>query len=157
MYQKTWVHYLRQALEESGDTFIEIIRKLQEHGAKGPSTPGAIFQWVNGAIIGPQDLENIRRIGIIYEKPFLVAKFGDIARAIQRLRNIHRSLARRLNKLIPQAGIEADLKDKENTVIDKELELYLEDFANIVSIERIEAVEILENVSSGDLDRVTYN
>ncbi len=45
----------------------------------------------------------------------------------------------------------------EVTVIDKELELYLEDFANIVSIERIEAVEILENVSSGDLDRVTYN
>jgi len=157
VYQKTWVHYLRQALEESGDTFIEIIHKLQKHGAKGPSTPGAIFQWVNGAIIGPQDLENIRRIGIIYDKPFLVAKFGDIARAIQRLRNIHRSLARRLNKLIPQAGIEADLKDKENTVIDKELELYLEDFANIVSIERIEAVEILENVSSGDLDRVTYN
>jgi len=157
VYQKTWVHYLRQAIEESGDTFIEVISKLQKHGARNPSTPGAIFQWVNGAVIGPQDLENIRRIGIIYDKPFLAAKFDDIARAVKRLRSIHRSLARRLNKLIPQAGIEADLKDRENTVIDKELELYLEDFANIVSIEHIEAVEILENISYGDLDRVIYN
>lgn len=157
VYQKTWVYYLRQALEESGDTFIELIQKLQEHGASSPSNPATIFQWVNGAIIGPLDLENIRRIGIIYDKPFLAAKFDEIARAVQRLRNIHRSLARRLNKLIPQAGIEADLKDRENTVIDQDLELYLEDFANIVSVERIETVKILENISSGDLDRVTYN
>lgn len=157
IHQRTWVHYLRQAVEESGDPFIEVIRKLQKHGARGPSTPSTIFQWVNGAIIGPRDLENIRRIGVIYDKPFLVAKFDDIARAVLRLRSIHRSLARRLNRLIPQAGIEADAKDGENLVIDKELELYLEDFANIVSVERIEEVEILENISSGDLDRVTYN
>lgn len=157
IFQKTWIHYLRQAIEESGDTFIEVIRKLKMYGARNPSTPGSIFQWVSGAIIGPQDLENIRRIGIIYEKPFLTAKFDDITKAVRRLRSIHRSLARRLNKLIPQAGVEVDLRERENTVIDKELELYLEDFANIVSIERIEAVEILENVSSGDLDRVTYN
>ncbi|KUG19728.1 hypothetical protein ASZ90_010531 [hydrocarbon metagenome] len=157
IFQKTWIHYLKQALEESGDTFIEVIRKLKMHGARNPSTPGSIFQWLSGAIIGPQDLENIRRIGIIYEMPFLTAKFDDIAKAVRRLRSIHRSLARRLNKLIPQAGIEADLRERENTVIDKELDLYLEDFANIVSIERIEAVEILKDVSSGDLDRVTYN
>lgn len=155
--QKTWVYYLRQGLEENGDTFIGLIQKLQKHGATTPSTPGAIFQWVNGTILGPQDLENIRRIGTIYEKPFLVNNFDDVAQAIKRLRTIHRSLARRLNKLIPQAGIAANQGDRENTVIDKELDLYLEDFANIVSIERIEAVEILENVSSGDLDRVMYN
>lgn len=157
IHQRTWVHYLRQAVEESGDSFIEVIRKLQSHGAKGPSTPGAIYQWANGAIIGPRELENIRRIGVIYDKPFLVTKFDDIVRAIRRLRGIHRRLSRRLNVLIPQAGVEADLSDGENLVIDKDLDLYLEDFANIVSIERIEGVEILENISSGDLDRVTYN
>lgn len=157
VYQKAWIHYLKQGLEESGDTFMDVIRKLQEHGARNPSTPAAIFHWVNGAIIGPKDLENIRRIGIIYDKPFLVAKFKEIANAVQRLRSIHRSLAVRLNKLIPQAGIEADRNDIGNTVIDEELDLYLEDFANIVSIERVESVEIVSNVLSGDLERVMFN
>jgi len=157
VYQRAWLHFLRESIEENEDTFIEVIRKLKEHGARGPSTPAAIFHWVNGTILGPSELENIRRIGIIYDKPFLVANFDDIKKAVLRLRTIHRSLSRRLNKLIPQAGIEAERIDRGNTVIDEDLELYIEDFANIVSIERVEKIEILKNVSSGDLERVVYN
>jgi len=157
VYQRAWAYYLREALGDSRDNFIEVIKKLHKLGANTPTTPAAVFHWVNGAIIGPQDLENIRRIGIIYDKPFLVNKFRDIASAVQRLRRIHRSLSLRLSKLIPRAGIEADQEHCENTVIDEELELYLEDFANIVSIERVEDVKIISDVSPGDLDRVTFN
>jgi hypothetical protein len=154
VFQKAWSHYLRQALEESGDNFYEVIEKLSAHGAREPKTPGAIYLWINGAIIGPHDLENIRRMGIIYNKPFLIDHFKEIAGAVQRLRTIHRSLARRLNRLIPQAGIEADQGLSENPAIDEDLELYLEDFANIVSMERIESVEIIEKAPAGMLDKV---
>jgi hypothetical protein len=157
VFQRAWAYHLKQALEESGDNFYEIIEKLSAQGAREPKTPGAIYLWINGAIIGPHDLENIRRIGIIYNKPFLVDNFKEIAGAVQRLRSIHRSLARRLNRLIPRAGIEADQGRSENPAIDEELELYLEDFANIVSIERIESVEIIEKAPAGMLDKVVFS
>jgi len=157
VFQKAWSYYLKQALEESGDGFNEVIQKISAHGAREPKTPGAIYLWINGATIGPHDLENIRRIGAIYNKPFLIDHFKEIAAAVQRLRSIHRSLARRLSRMIPRAGIEADRGNTENTVIDEELNLYLEDFANIISIERIESVEIIEKASAGMLDRIVFN
>jgi hypothetical protein len=157
VYQRTWIAYLKQALEESGDGFADVIHKLHDNGAKGPDTPGAIFHWINGAIIGPQDLENIRRIGIIYNKQFLVEHFKKIVGAVKRLRTIHRSLASRLSRLIPYYGIEANRGNVDNTVIDEELDLYLEDFVNIVSLERIEAVEMAEMIPVGLLDKIFLN
>jgi len=154
VYQKAWSYYLKQALEESGDSFIDLVEKLHKGGAKEPNTAMSIYQWINGAIIGPGDLENVRRIGEIYDKPFLVNNYKEIAGAIQRLRTIHRSLARRLNRLIPLAGIEADKGKIDNAVIDEELDLYLEDFVNIVSIERIGSVEIIGISSDKVLDNV---
>ncbi len=154
IFQKAWSHYLKQALEESGDNFYQVIEKLTAQGAKEPKSPAAIYLWINGAIIGPHDLENIRRMGIVYNKPFLVAHFNEIVGAVKRLRSIHRSLSRRLNRLIPQAGIEADQGHSENPAIDEELDLYLEDFANIVSMERIESVEIIEKTPAGMLDKI---
>src|SRR5690606_16907838 len=53
IFQKAWAYYLKQALEESGDRFIEVIEKLTARGAKEPKTPAAVYQWINGAIIGP--------------------------------------------------------------------------------------------------------
>lgn len=157
VYQKAWSYYLKQALEESGDHFNEVIEKLTARGAKEPKTPAAVYQWINGAIIGPNDLENIRRIGEIYDKPFLVDHYKEIASAVRRLRSIHRSLAKRLNRMIPRAGIQADQGQTENTVIDEELDLYLEDFANVVSMERIESMELIEKASARMLDKVISN
>ncbi|MDO8873592.1 MAG: DrmE family protein [Methanoregula sp.] len=154
VYQKVWSFYLKQALEESGDNFLDIIDKLHTKGAKEPNTALSIYQWVTGRILGPNDLENIRRIGEIYDKPFLVNNYKEIAGAIRRLRTIHSSLARRLNRLIPLAGVEADKGKIENAAIDEELDLYLEDFVNIVSIERIELVEIVAISSDKVLDKV---
>lgn len=157
VYQKAWSYYLRQALEESGDHFNEVIEKLTAHGAKEPKTPAAVYQWINGVIIGPSDLDNIRRIGEIYNKPFLIDHFKEIANAVRRLRSIHRSLAKRLNRMIPRAGIQADQGQSENTVIDEKLDLYLEDFANVVSMGRIESIELIENASARMLDKVISN
>jgi putative transposon-encoded protein len=157
VFQKAWSYYLKQALEESGDRFDKVIEKITAQGAREPKTPGAIYLWINGTIIGPHDLENIRRIGVIYNKPFLIDHFKEIAGAVQRLRSIHRSLARRLNRLIPRAGIEADQEHSENTVIDEELDLYLEDFAHIVSMERIESVDVIDKAPAGVLDKVVFN
>jgi hypothetical protein len=154
IFQRAWSHYLKQALEESGDNFYEVIQKLAAKGATEPKSPGAIYLWINGSIIGPHDLENIRRMGIAYNKPFLVDHFNEIAGAVKRLRSIHRSLAKRLNRLIPQAGIEADKQHSESSVIDEELELYLEDFSNIVSLERVDSVEFIEKTPAGMLDKI---
>ncbi len=157
VYQKAWSFYLKQALEESQDSFLDVIEKLHNRGAGEPNTAMSIYQWMSGVILGPGDLENIRRIGEIYDKPFLVNNYKEIIGAILRLRTIHRSLAKRLNRLIPFAGIEADRGRIENAVIDEELDLYLEDFVNVVSVERIESAEIVEMSSDKVLDRVVSN
>ncbi len=152
-YQKSWIHHLQKGVKETGDYPAIILKKLQLLGAKSPRTALAITYWINGSVIGPRDKNNIKLIGEIYKKPFLINNTDKIYSAVRRLRGLHNSLSRKLGKLIPRAGIALEAGGDDDTLIDSELDLYLEDFANIITIERIKAVEGPEKVDISKLDK----
>lgn len=156
-YQKYWIKCLNEGYKKNNDTPKTLLDKLHEYGAKTPNTPGAVILWLNEAILGPNDFENIRRIGEIYGNDLLIRDWKLISASITRLRGIHVSLARKLNNLIPKAGIECDIRESENTIIDEELELSLEDFRNSISLERIISCEKVGEVHLSLLDRVEFS
>lgn len=152
-YQKSWIHYLQRGVKETGDYPAVILHKLKLLGAKSPSTSLAVSHWVNGRVIGPRDKNNIKLIGEMYKQPFLIENVDKIYAAVQRLRSIHHSLSRKLGRLIPKAGVALEQGGEDDTLIDSDLDLYLEDFANIITIERVKAVEGPEKVNISILDR----
>lgn len=152
-YQQSWIHHLQKGVKETGDYPAIILNKLKSLGAKSPRTALAITYWVNGSVIGPRDKNNIKLIGEIYNKPFLINNTDKIYSAVRRLRGLHHSLSRKLGKLIPRAGIALETGGNDDTLIDSELDLYLEDFANIITIERIKSVEGPEKVDISKLDK----
>ncbi len=152
-YQKSWIHFLQRGVKETGDFPALILQKLKLKGAESPKTPEAVSYWVSGRVIGPRDKNNIKLIGEIYNKPFLIENVDKIYATVRRLRRIHHSLSRKLGKLIPKAGVALEQGGEDDTLIDSELDLYLEDFANIITIERIKAVEGPEKVNISILDR----
>ena len=154
-YQRQWNERLCEDVVDARDSAAKVLKKLKEHGALSPNNYIAIYTWMNGMVLGPRDDENIRRIGEIYDDEYLLDHWKNIARALKRLRTMHRSFAKKLNKLIPKAGVEYDVKDTESSVIDEELELYLEDFANIISLETIAEIKNVGLVPVSSLDRVT--
>jgi hypothetical protein len=152
-YQKSWIHYLQRGVKETGDYPAVILHKLKLLGAKSPKTSLAVSHWVNGRVIGPRDKNNIKLIGEIYRQPFLIENIDKIYAAVRRLRGIHHSLSRKLGRLIPKAGVALEQGGEDDTLIDSELDLYLEDFANIITIERVKAVEGPQKVNISILDR----
>lgn len=138
-YRGLWVDALRKGMQEQGDDIYGVAEKLNSKGAD--ITWAAVYFWVRGDIIGPADKNNIKRIGEIYDKPILIEKLEKIFAAVQRLRHIHGSLKRKLKHLTPYAGIASQQKlSDEEAIVDEKLNLYLEDFANIISTERIRGI-----------------
>jgi hypothetical protein len=153
-YQKLWILLLRQGVVESGDKPMDVVRKLHERGAKSPKTPMAVHFWIKGKVIGPNENENVRRIGEIYGQKMLIDNYSEIVAAIQRLRGIHQSLSRKLRWLIPRAGVASEIDNAEDPIVDEELNLYLEDFADTVSLERVHSICGPSRVKAYAVDRV---
>ncbi|MPL77880.1 hypothetical protein SDC9_23740 [bioreactor metagenome] len=156
-YQKYWIKCLSDGMFEYNDTPNTLLEKLWEKGAKSPETPTAIYLWLKEAVLGPQDPENIRRIGEIYNKELLIRDWKLVAESIKRLRGIHRGLARKLYHLIPKAAIEFENQESENTIIDEELELSLEDFRNSISLEMVISCEKVGDIPISQLDKLNFN
>jgi len=153
-YQRSWVEALREGMDEHSDTPSTLLRKLQAKGSK-IQTPVAVHLWRKGVIIGPEDKGDIRRLGEIYGKRLLVEKVDKIYAAVQRLRSIHRNLAQKLRYLIPRAGVSWKALGDEELAIDPDLNLYLEDFADAVTIEEVHKVEGPFDVEPSKLNRTS--
>ena len=153
-YQRLWTISLRRCILESGDKPQDVIRKLQSKGAKSPQTPMAIYFWMKGNVLGPKDNANVRRIGEIYNNSLLIDNYDEIIKAIRRLRGIHQSLSRKLHWLVPRVGIANEAEGSEDRVIDEELNLYLDDFADTISLERVNSVSGPIKVKADIVDKV---
>ena len=75
--------------------------------------------------------------------------------AVERLRSIHRKLAQKLRYLAPRAGVTWQTLGDDELAIDPDLNLYLEDFSNSVTIEEVRKVEGPHSVDASKLNR-TY-
>jgi len=140
---RSWVHVLQRGMKVSEDTPDDLLRKLQENGSK-IKTEMTINWWAKTLRIGPRDKQDIKRIGDIYRDEFLSANYIAVNVAITRLRGIHVSLGRKLCRMIPQAGVVAQKKSGEEGLIDRDLNLYIEDFIDMVSFHKV--IEVKKDV-----------
>ena len=139
--RRMWIEALLKGMEQKGDTPTTLLRKIQQRGSK-IGTSVAIHFWRSGEIIGPQDKEDIRLIGEVYDDKVLLTNLDRVWKAVQRLRTIHRQLAYNLRYLLPEYGMAwKSAKDNMDFVVDRDLNLYLEDFKDAISLERIVSIE----------------
>jgi len=115
------------------------LRKLQARGCQR-ETPQTVRSWVTGQVRGPLDLEDIRRIGEVFEDEALIQEWKEIGKALRRIWGLHIALARKLNRVIVQAGLRGQRPDAAEECIDQELNLYLDDFRDSVTVHRVTAI-----------------
>ncbi len=120
-----------------GGTLEGLLRAIQGKGSQMMSIAG-VRLWLTGGTLAPQDPADIRRLGEVFGRPFVVANYQRIANAASRLRGLHRGLAHRLdNWLEDQATHDGNGPDP---VIDEESGVRFSDFKS--SLLRLEVVTI---------------
>lgn len=131
-----WQQAIREGFFRSGLSYDEFHLKLRRLGS-GIETSQAVYFWVQGWVLGPRDGEDIRRIGEVLNNRILIQEWRQINRAVKRVRRLHHSLALKLNRIVVQAGVESQKKDAGDECIDRELNLYLDDFRDSISLHRV--------------------
>ncbi|MGH9090800.1 MAG: DrmE family protein [Acidimicrobiales bacterium] len=106
--------------------------------------------WVIGVTIGPEDDDDVRRVGVVMDDPVLRDRHDEVCRAIHSLRGAHVRLSQRLSDLARKVGsaAEAGLMDADE-VVDERSGLTVADFRESVDILTVSAVE-----SAGDVPYV---
>jgi len=106
--------------------------------------------WVVGVTIGPDDREDIRRLGEVLSDDLLVERYPDIYHAIRELRGAHIRLGRRLARMArhvgpaARAGLIAD-----DELIDERSGLTAADFEDAV-----EVVTVVQLEPAGTVPRI---
>lgn len=138
---QSWVSILNKEMKKNNYTSEDIINKLDELDSQ-IREPLTITHWQLGETMGPRDKKDILRLGKIFSNEFLIDNFPEISAAITTLRGIHHKLVRRLNLLIPKAGIRA-MKggDLDEDMISEEFGLHVEDFYDSISLKRVQSIE----------------
>jgi hypothetical protein len=136
-----WQQAVREGFFRSGMTCDELLRKLQARGCQR-ETPQTVRSWITGQVRGPLDLEDIRRVGEVFEDEALTQEWKEIGKALRRIWGLHIALARKLNRVIAQAGLKGQRPDASEECIDRELNLYLDDFRDSVTVHRVTAISL---------------
>jgi len=141
---RRWHEELPKAFDiwknQHGGNLELLLIALQKQGSLLTSTQ-TLRLWLSGVVLCPEDEDDLRRMGQILNMAFVRANYRAIDKAAQRLRNIHRALARRLNRWLQQEATSALREGKPDTfVLDKELGLTFSDFRDSLLILRIESI-----------------
>lgn len=131
-----WQQAVREGFFRSGLTYEQFLEKLRQIGSEMQTAAGVRF-WVTGEVLGPSDDGDIQRVGMVFKDKVLVQEWKNIGRALKRIRGIHVSLARKLNRMIVEAGLMSQDPDASEECIDPELNLYLDDFRDSVTLHRV--------------------
>ena len=100
-----WVAHWRRVLGEGHRTFGSyegFASALRRHGCTVQTQ--TVRLWVIGVTIGPEDEEDVRRVGLVTEDPVLLDRHAEVHRAMRSLRGAHQSLGRRLSEVARQVG-----------------------------------------------------
>lgn len=153
----SWVIILRKGMlanKDSPKRFLIKLNRLQEDEKIAEVKNWITVQlWRDGYTIGPQNSKNIKLIGKIYNEPFLIDNYREVSAAISRLRGIHQTLLRRFNEFALRAGVKT-ISYTADEMLDEEFNLHLEDFAGMVSIEKIKSIDLNATAERSKLDRL---
>jgi hypothetical protein len=138
-----WVSFWRSVLGRARArfaTYEAMADALRAEGCKLQTQ--SIRLWVVGATIGPDDPQDVRRLGVVADDPTVRDHHREIYRAIDSLRRAHQRLGFRLGALARQVGsaTAAGLLAPDE-IIDERTGLTAADFADSIDIVTVVAVE----------------
>lgn len=138
-----WHQDLRRAFLESkrrsGTTFESVLEELRKHGST-ITTAASVRGWIVGVTLAPSDWEDIRRLGDILDIAIAKEHPREIGNAAGRLAGLHRSLSIRLNRWLASEDAGVAALSGEQSVVDAELGLTIEDFRHSLVRGRIASV-----------------
>jgi hypothetical protein len=118
----------------------DLLMELRIRGSNITTTQ-SLRLWLTGEVICPEDSNDLQRVADILDISFVSDNYRHIGKAAQRLRNIHRALARRLNRWLQQDAAGSLREGKPDTsILDKELGLTFNDFRDSLLILRVEVI-----------------
>lgn len=157
-----WVDYWRQALRRAYVRFGSYERLRDElHLVGCHKQTQTIRLWVVGATIGPDDAEDIRRLGEAIDDQPLMVNYQAIDTAIESLRSAHRALGQRLGSLARSIGggvLDGTLAADD--VIDERSGLTAADFRDsieVVAVRSVEPAGIVPSLLTGRIHAATEN
>jgi hypothetical protein len=103
--------------------------------------------WVIGTTIGPDDEEDVHRVGVVMDDDVLRDNHDEVCRAIRSLRGAHVSLGQRLSEVAMRVGsaAAAGLLDADE-VVDERSGLTVADFQESVDILVVHSTEVVGEV-----------
>lgn len=137
-----WIDYWRQALRHAYRRFGSyeaLAAALRGRGCVRQTQ--TVRLWVVGQTIGPEDSEDIRRVGECLDDMVLVSNYLTINAAIESLRHAHMALGQRLGALARHVGraTVAGLIG-EDEIIDQRTGLTTSDFRDSMEVLTVRAV-----------------
>jgi hypothetical protein len=100
----TWRTELQQGIERESLTYAEILQRIRASGSQ-VTTSSAIAQWVDGRVLGPQDPNDIKRLGEALGSQWLIENWRKVGAALFMIRVGHRVLGRRVSRIIEAAAL----------------------------------------------------
>lgn len=149
-----WVARWRTALLRARarfGTYEALSCAMRAHGC-GVQTQ-TVRLWVVGVTIGPDDREDIRRLGEVLGDDLLIGRYPDIYDAIRELRGAHVRLGRRLARMARHVGPAARAgRIADDELIDERSGLTAADFEDaveVVTVLRLESAGIVPRIITG--------
>jgi hypothetical protein len=137
-----WVDYWRDALRRAHHTFESyeaLHEELERHGCSKQTQ--TVRLWVVGQTIGPEDPEDVRRLGECLGDRSLTENYQRVAEAMRSLRTAHQRLGRRLGELMRDVGGATAVGTiKEDEIIDERTGLAASDFRDSIEILAVASV-----------------
>ena len=143
-----WVGHWRRVLAASYGRFGSYERfatSLRDQGCSVQTQ--TVRLWVIGTTIGPEDADDVRRVGLVADDEALLSHHGEVVRAMRSLRGAHTKLGRRLSDLALQVGAAAAAGHlARDEVIDERSGLTVADFQDSLDLVTVRAREDLGDV-----------
>jgi hypothetical protein len=138
-WQGHWRSVLGRAYERCG-SYNGLARALASLGCRVQGQ--TVRLWCVGVTIGPDDFEDVRRVGEIAGDPVLLSQAAEVWRAMQTLRNAHVKVGRRLAALARAIGPAAGSgRLPADEVIDPVSGLTAGDLGTAVTVVRLTGLE----------------
>jgi hypothetical protein len=138
-----WVSHWRRVLQKAYErvrTYSALTAALHDQGCTVQTQ--TVRLWVVGATIGPDDPEDVRRVGMVTDDAVLLGQHARVCQAMRSLRGAHQSLGRRLSDLARHVGSAAAAGHLDaDELVDVRSGLTAADFQESVDILTVQALE----------------
>lgn len=142
-----WRATLRRAYTSHG-SYHALADALAAHGCGVQAQ--TVRLWCIGVTLGPDDPQDVQRLGVVMGDPVLRDRHHDVARGMQTLRNAHVRLGLRLGRIARTIGAAAAAgRLPADEIIDEASGLTAADVEHAVTLAEVTAIDPAHDVPAG--------